>query len=471
MPVGGTATFTVEASGTAPLTYQWKKNTVDIPLATAASYTTPAVTKADSGARFVCVVTNGLGSVTSNLAMLHVVTLPPVVSILANFSFETGTTPTVFYTNGAGSFDNTPAGSGSPRAGHISIATEGSNVQLYQLGVTLEANTVYTLSFKARSSSGNDVTINVQQHGAPYASYGLNKEFNLTTAWNTYAVEFTTQNFSGTVNDGRFMFWLAPYDANGDEYFFDEILLAKKQTTPVPPAIVTHPTDQTVPVGGTATFTVEASGTAPLTYQWKKNTVDIPLATAASYTTPAVTKADSGARFVCVVTNGLGSVTSNPAMLHVVTLPPVVSILANFSFETGTTPWVFYTNGAGSFDNTPAGSGSPRAGHVSIATEGSNVQLYQPGVTLEANTVYTLSFKARSSSGNDVTINVQQHVLYASYGLSKEFNLTTAWNTYAVEFTTQNFSGTVNDGRFMFWLAPYDANGDEYFFDEILLAK
>ncbi len=100
--------------------------------------------------------------------------------------FQTGTTPWVFYTNGAGSFDNTPAGSGSPRAGHISIATEGSNVQLYQPGVTLEANTVYTLSFKARSSSGNDVTINVQQHGAPYASYGLSKEFNLTTAGATH---------------------------------------------------------------------------------------------------------------------------------------------------------------------------------------------------------------------------------------------------------------------------------------------
>ncbi len=220
-----------------------------------------------------------------------------------------------------------------------------------------------------------------------------------------------------------------------------------KQTTPVPPAIVTHPTDHVVR-GWDGNLHGRSQWHAPLTYQWKKNTVDIPLATAASYTTPAVTKADSGARFVCVVTNGLGSVTSNPAMLHVVTLPPVVSILANFSFETGTTPWVFYTNGAGSFDNTPAGSGSPRAGHISIATEGSNVQLYQPGVTLEANTVYTLSFKARSSSGNDVTINVQQHgAPYASYGLNKEFNLTTAWNTYAVEFTTQNFSGTVNDGR------------------------
>ena len=49
------------------------------------------------------------------------------------------------------------------------------------------------------------------------------------------------------------------------------------------PSITTHPANQTVPAGGTATFTVAASGSPPLSYQWQRNGVDIPGATSASY--------------------------------------------------------------------------------------------------------------------------------------------------------------------------------------------
>ena len=63
-----------------------------------------------------------------------------------------------------------------------------------------------------------------------------------------------------------------------------------------PPTITTQPANQSVAVGQTATFTVVASGTAPLTYQWQKNQVNIPGATAATYTTPPTTTADNGTR-------------------------------------------------------------------------------------------------------------------------------------------------------------------------------
>ena len=85
----------------------------------------------------------------------------------------------------------------------------------------------------------------------------------------------------------------------------------------VAPAIAAQPTDQRVVVGSTATFTVTASGTAPLSFQWQKGATAIAGATAATYTTPATTLVDDGSSFQVVVSNAAGSVTSNSAMLTV----------------------------------------------------------------------------------------------------------------------------------------------------------
>src|SRR5437588_726777 len=75
-----------------------------------------------------------------------------------------------------------------------------------------------------------------------------------------------------------------------------------------------------VTAGQAATFTVTATGTAPLTYQWQKNGTAIGGATAASYTTPATTAADNGNQFTVVVSNAAGSVTSTAASLTVTTI-------------------------------------------------------------------------------------------------------------------------------------------------------
>ena len=93
------------------------------------------------------------------------------------------------------------------------------------------------------------------------------------------------------------------------------------------PSITTHPSSQTVSAGGSATFTVAASGTPPLSYQWQRNGVDIPGATAASYTLTSVTTSDNGARFRARVTNASGSAVSNEATLTVTSnQPPVATI-------------------------------------------------------------------------------------------------------------------------------------------------
>jgi hypothetical protein len=95
-----------------------------------------------------------------------------------------------------------------------------------------------------------------------------------------------------------------------------------------PPTITQHPANRTVPVDGTATFTVGASGSGPLSYQWQRNNADIAGATAASHTTPPVTLADNNATYRCRVTNSFGSATSNAAVLTVTTNSPPVGTIA-----------------------------------------------------------------------------------------------------------------------------------------------
>ena len=83
-----------------------------------------------------------------------------------------------------------------------------------------------------------------------------------------------------------------------------------------PPAIVSQPDSVTVDPGATATFAVAATGSVPLSYQWRRNGLALTGATGTSLTLTNVQSADAGSYSV-TVTNHLGSVSSNPAVLSV----------------------------------------------------------------------------------------------------------------------------------------------------------
>ena len=82
------------------------------------------------------------------------------------------------------------------------------------------------------------------------------------------------------------------------------------------PSIATQPVSQSAAVGGSVTFSVTASGSGTLTYQWRKAGSAIGGATASSYTIAQVAAADAGSYDV-VVTNSSGSATSSAATLSV----------------------------------------------------------------------------------------------------------------------------------------------------------
>lgn len=84
----------------------------------------------------------------------------------------------------------------------------------------------------------------------------------------------------------------------------------------VPPFIIDQPKSRQVNVGETVTFTVEAGGTLPLSYQWLRNGVRIPNATERSYTIQGVLPSD-GASYRVVVANAGGAVRSDSAFLRV----------------------------------------------------------------------------------------------------------------------------------------------------------
>lgn len=92
------------------------------------------------------------------------------------------------------------------------------------------------------------------------------------------------------------------------------------------PQITVHPASRTVAVGQSVTFTVSASGSAPLSYQWQRNGSNISGATSSSYSIASAATADNGAQFRVVVSNSFGSDTSDNATLTVTNGAPTGTI-------------------------------------------------------------------------------------------------------------------------------------------------
>ena len=121
---------------------------------------------------------------------------------------------------------------------------------------------------------------------------------------------------------------------------------------PTPPVIITQPTNQTAYVGSTATFTVIAAGTPPLSYQWSFNSNNIVNATNATLTLANVQLTNAGNYWV-TVTNLYGATNSATAVLTVnvqqpfIITQPVsqtnsVGSTATFSVTAGGTPPLIY---------------------------------------------------------------------------------------------------------------------------------
>ena len=150
-------------------------------------------------------------------------------------------------------------------------------------------------------TAGHTATFSVVASGTGVVTYQWTKNGTLISG--ATQASYTTPATSMSDNGAQFV--VAVADASGTTDSAPATLTVT--AAPVAPSISAGPSNQTVAAGQTATFSVVASGTAPLSYQWSKNGAAIAGATPSSYTTPAETTSDNGALFAVSVSNSTGS--------------------------------------------------------------------------------------------------------------------------------------------------------------------
>jgi len=170
-------------------------------------------------------------------------------------------------------------------------------------------------------TAGQSATFSVVATGAASLKYQWQK--GMTPIAGATAATYITP--AASLSDNGSTFRVVVSNAAGSATSNAATLMVS--SVPAKPAITQQPSNQMVIMGQVATFSVMASGTAPLTYQWQKGTTPINGATSASYTTPATSVTDGGAQFRAVVSNSIGAVTSNSATLTVNTSGSVADVL------------------------------------------------------------------------------------------------------------------------------------------------
>ncbi|MFN0158705.1 MAG: immunoglobulin domain-containing protein [Bacteroidota bacterium] len=390
---GETALFSVFATGATPLSYQWQKNNTDIPGANSPNYTTPYNSLSDSGSAFRCVVTNPVGSATSNAAILHVQTVPVIVQAPVNDSVAAGQIATF-----------TVVASGSAPLAYQwqrnSLNIDGATNPTYATPPVTAADSGATYRCKVTNAVGNVVssnalllvlippTVTTQPANKLVAlgqtarfQIGISGTFPFTFQWQKNGVDIPGATLLAyttpptTVADSGTQFRCRVRNSVGET--FSNVAYLDVSS---PPTIVTQPINRSVAAGQTATFSIVATGTAPLAYQWTKNGVNISGATSTTYTTPAATISDNGALFRCKVSNWVKLVTSDSAKLTVTGPSRVTANLqVLYTFEEGSGTTINDVSGVGTPLNLTVGSAGAVAWSAGKLTVNTSTTLLTPG--------------------------------------------------------------------------------------------
>ena len=379
--VDQTAAFTVAVIGSTPYFYQWSFGGTNIVGATNTTLTLTNVQFNQAG-NYAVLVTNAYGSILSSNAVLTVLPCVPAPSGLVDWWPGEGNANDVVGTNNgtlvggvsyaagevgqAFSFDGT--------SGYVSIP-DSPSLDIFVSSITVEAwikvNQVTANSdWKGIVTKGNSswrLQATSQAKTVTFSATGLSPNQDLKGSrnvndgqWHHVAGVYdgtnmfvyvdgtldTSQPATGSISQNSSPEWIGA--TAQQSYFFngmvDEASLYNRALTaseiqaiyaagsggkcppsPTPPSIATQPANQTVFVGGSATFSVTASGIPPLSFQWNFNGTNISGATNTSLTLTNVQFNQAG-NYAVLVTNAYGSILSSNAVLTVLGLPPSISI-------------------------------------------------------------------------------------------------------------------------------------------------
>ncbi len=439
---GGAVSFSVAASGTAPFTYQWRKDGAAISGATSSTYSISSTSAVDAG-RYTVVVTNGVGSVASSVAVLTVniapsITTQPSASTVtlgsaASFSVAASGTATLTYQwrkdgaaiSGATSSTYSISSAVTSDAGSYTVVVTNSAGSATSNAATLTvtaAATAPTITTQPSSSSvtaGSAASFSVAASGTATLTYQWRKDGTAISGAtsSTYSISSAATSDAGS-------YTVVVTNSAGSATSNAATLTVTAAATA--PTITTQPSSSSVTAGSAASFSVAASGTAPLTYQWRKDGTAISGATSSTYSISSAATSDAGS-YTVVVTNSVGSATSNAATLTVTAAATAPTITTQPSSSSVT-----------------AGS----AASFSVAASGTAPLTYQwrkDGTAISGATSSTYSISSTSTSdAGSYTVVVTNS---AGSATSNAATLTVTAAATAPTITTQPSSSSVTSGN------------------------
>jgi hypothetical protein len=282
----------------------------------------------------------------------------------------------------------------------ISIALSGTGTSSGSSsgGTPPVAPAISSQPASVKIATGQTATFNVAATGTSPLQFQWNK--NGAAISGATSSTYTTPPAAMSDNNDQFTAQVSNTAGNATS---NAAVLTVTGTTAVAPSISTQPANQSVIAGNTATFSVAATGTAPLTYQWSKNGTSISGATSSSYTTPAETTTDNNAQFTVAVSNSAGSATSSAATL---TVSAATLILNSSASSVGFGSVNLSSTGTQTVTLTNAGNSNVTVNNVTVSGAGFNASGVSSGQILTPGQKVTLTATFTPSSAGSATGSV-----------------------------------------------------------------